>query len=315
MKQPHWVFVPILLLALLAQASVAEGGLSASYSWGSFGRGPGQFDQPFAVAVSPNGVVYVTDPGNYRIQAFTTSGAYLFEWGSAGTGPGQFSGELWGIAVTQSGDVLVTDHTHSRVQRFTSNGTYLSQFGTSGSGAGQLDYPYGIALDAVGTIYVADYGNNRVQSFTDAGAPLASFMLPAGREPIGVAVGRDGAIYATSDGGEPLLFSLSQTGANARWFSYPGSAQGVAVGPDGIVYVANTSNCLLQAFRPSGEQLGTWGRIGSGVGEFLAPIGVAATPDGNVFVVDRYTNRVTVFVGSPTSATKSTWGRIKSTYK
>lgn len=37
-------------------------------SWGSYGQQPGQFDQPFAVAASHGGAVYVTDWGNHRVQ-------------------------------------------------------------------------------------------------------------------------------------------------------------------------------------------------------------------------------------------------------
>jgi tripartite motif-containing protein 71 len=38
--------------------------------WGSRGTGPGEFDYPVGVAVGPNGYVYVTDEGNYRVQYF-----------------------------------------------------------------------------------------------------------------------------------------------------------------------------------------------------------------------------------------------------
>ncbi len=39
-------------------------------SWGSLGNGPGQFDTPHGIAVSPKDEVYVADRGNRRIQVF-----------------------------------------------------------------------------------------------------------------------------------------------------------------------------------------------------------------------------------------------------
>ena len=49
-------------------------------SWGSLGNGPGQFDTPHGVAVSPKDEIYVADRGNRRIQVFDPSGKYLREF-------------------------------------------------------------------------------------------------------------------------------------------------------------------------------------------------------------------------------------------
>ena len=46
-------------------------------SWGSLGTGPGQFDTPHGIAVSPKDEVYVADRGNRRIQVFDTAGKFL----------------------------------------------------------------------------------------------------------------------------------------------------------------------------------------------------------------------------------------------
>src|SRR4029077_6629695 len=46
-------------------------------SWGSLGNGPGQFDTPHGIAVSPSDEVYVADRGNRRIQVFDTEGKFI----------------------------------------------------------------------------------------------------------------------------------------------------------------------------------------------------------------------------------------------
>ena len=49
-------------------------------SWGSLGNGPGQFDTPHGIAVSPKDEIYVADRGNRRIQVFDPEGKYLREF-------------------------------------------------------------------------------------------------------------------------------------------------------------------------------------------------------------------------------------------
>ncbi len=52
-----------------------------STTWGSKGKGDGQFDDPTSVAVDPiTNKVYVADPRNKRIQLFDSTGRFLTKW-------------------------------------------------------------------------------------------------------------------------------------------------------------------------------------------------------------------------------------------
>ena len=58
----------------------ADGGLIRS--WGSPGRGPGEFMVPHGIGVLPDGRVIVNDRENNRVQVFDSEGGYLTEWGN-----------------------------------------------------------------------------------------------------------------------------------------------------------------------------------------------------------------------------------------
>lgn len=48
--------------------------------WGEAGTGPGQFRLPHSIAIDEEGIVYVADRENGRIQRFDLTGRYLGEW-------------------------------------------------------------------------------------------------------------------------------------------------------------------------------------------------------------------------------------------
>ncbi len=49
-------------------------------SWGSYGTGPGQFDQPHSLAFDSKGLLYVADRNNNRIQVFDQDGNFKKEY-------------------------------------------------------------------------------------------------------------------------------------------------------------------------------------------------------------------------------------------
>ncbi len=83
---------------------------------GSNGSGDGQFGTQ-GIAVTANGLVYVADQSNDRIQRFDEDGNFQTRWGSEGTGDGQFE-HPGGVAVAPTGLVYVADTYNGRIQRF-----------------------------------------------------------------------------------------------------------------------------------------------------------------------------------------------------
>jgi DNA-binding beta-propeller fold protein YncE len=76
----------------------------------------GQFRSP-SIKAAPDGLIYVADAENDRIQVVDGAGRVVAAWGSKGAAPGQFSYPI-GIAADAAGNVYVADFGNDRVQKF-----------------------------------------------------------------------------------------------------------------------------------------------------------------------------------------------------
>ena len=70
----------------------------------------------------------------------------------------------------------------------------------------------------------------------------------------------------------------------------------LALAPDGVMYVSDGyGNARVHKFSPEGEHLLSWGKPGSGPGEFNLPHGIKVDATGNVYVADRENSRIQIF--------------------
>jgi DNA-binding beta-propeller fold protein YncE len=89
---------------------------------GTAGRGNGEFNVPYTIAIDVAGDLYVTDVLNNRIQKFSPSGAFIARYGrnggdgTAGTALGEFA-EPYGVATDCRSNVYVTEEGSARVQK------------------------------------------------------------------------------------------------------------------------------------------------------------------------------------------------------
>jgi DNA-binding beta-propeller fold protein YncE len=130
--------------------------------WGSPGTEPGQFARARALALGPDGNLYVADACNHRIQVFRRDGEFVTCWGTPGTEPGQLS-YPYDLAFGPQGLLYVVEYGNHRVQKFTPAGISLGCWGTAGREPGQLNSPWALVVDSHGKVHVLDSENHRVQ--------------------------------------------------------------------------------------------------------------------------------------------------------
>ncbi|MGH9023480.1 MAG: hypothetical protein ACRDV9_10340 [Acidimicrobiia bacterium] len=165
----------------------------------------------------------------------------------AGTGQAGFSGDGQAainarinaprtVAVGPDGSIYLTDTENNRIRRIDPSGTITTVAGTGKSGSAgdggpgtlaTLKTPHGVAVDANGDVYFADSPNDRVRRIDHLTGHVFAFAGAVGRRGFG------------GDDGPAVSARLS-------------NPKGVAVGPDGLVYIADTGNNRVRRVDRSG---------------------------------------------------------------
>jgi DNA-binding beta-propeller fold protein YncE len=137
---------------------------------GKRGVDKGEFNFPTNVFVDAQGLLYVADTLNFRIQIFDPEGQFVRTFGQQGDGPGTFNRPK-GVAVDSEGHIYVADASFNNFQIFDQEGRLLLAVGSGGPRPGEFMLPAGLFIDGQDRIYVADQENARVQVFQYVRAP------------------------------------------------------------------------------------------------------------------------------------------------
>jgi NHL repeat-containing protein len=135
-------------------------------TWGAFGGTP--FNIVHGVKVSNDGLVYVADRGNKRVQVFTTSGEYRQQVTIGGdTAAAQTAAGLSFSPDRQQQFLYVADLGNSQIDILDRKSLkMLGAIGKPGRNPGEFGTLHHMAADSKGNIYTAEIGRNkRVQKF------------------------------------------------------------------------------------------------------------------------------------------------------
>ena len=294
---------------------------------GEFGSDNSRFRWVSDIDVDPQGNVYVSDIDNYRVQKFNSAGVYQATLGVTGvpylTDPNHYN-RPWGIAAGPDGSLYIIEQYGYRLIKMNSAGVQQWTVGTPGAPGDDNQHFGGSwaflegspAVDAAGRVYVTDTANQRVQIFNANGSYYATMGVT--REggddnahfncPAGVAISPlNGDIFIADkcahriqvfNSSRVYKMTLGETyvsGNDNQHFNYP---IGVAVAPDGTLYVADADNhrvqkCTLLQFSYTCETF-AGGMPGRAFSQ-MHPLAVAVDTAGRVFAADEGENRVLVF--------------------
>jgi DNA-binding beta-propeller fold protein YncE len=215
-------------------------------------------------------------------------------WGSTGAISVDRDGRsVWAIercgssSWQQTGRVSCAGSTVAPVLKFDSAGSVVRSFG-----GGMFVFPHGLYVDREGNVWVTD-----ARAATDA--EFAQFADAKGKGHTVVKFSPDGKV----------LLTLGKPGIAGDPPEYLNEPCDVIVAPNGHVLVSeghsgqnarsgtpppNTVSRISE-FSTDGKFIRSWGRLGSGRGEFMTPHALAFDSHGRLFVADRGNDRVQVF--------------------
>jgi sugar lactone lactonase YvrE len=273
------------------------------------------------VGVWVNGTsVYASTLQNYVLE-FTGSGS------TYGSTPVTFGGPTTQLnnpdEMVQVGQSLyVADTFNDRIVKYNT----LSPSATPVVVKTGLLYPAGIRTDQNDNFYVIEGNNGNSPEYEDMYSPNFSTLLnQCSVSPSlgawGVAVNTSGNVYVSglnslsvtvlqgcseptevpTPTSTPISGLLSCPVSNILQASQP---WGVALGPQGNVYVADASENTIDNFSPAGNaQLPV-----INLGAPSLPVGVAVDGEGNIFVTDENLDQVDVYASNGTPITQ--WGSV-----
>jgi sugar lactone lactonase YvrE len=247
------------------------------------------FSGPYGITVDLTGTIYVADTGGLKIRKITAAGVVTSLAGISGL-PGstdgvgtsaRFSGPA-GVAVDSSGNVYVADAGNHKIRKITPDGIVSTFAGTGISGSADgggivasFFSPYGITIDSNGNIYIGDSRNNKIRKITPtavvttfagsgtAGSTDALGTAATFNYPVGLAFDTSGNLLVadrlnnkirkiTADGNVTTFAGNGTVGSTdgirtSASFYYP---FGIAIGPDGYIYVADSGNNKIRRISP-----------------------------------------------------------------
>lgn len=284
---------------------------------GAKGASKHQLDMPVACAVAPvNGLVYMSDSNNSRIQVINFSGDIVSQFGKQGDENGELNMPT-GIAVSghahdRKGQdtVYVVDSANKRVLVFAADGKFLHYFKQT-----KFSTPLNVATDHHGNIYIVDGATAAINVFDHAEHFQFSFGGPGtedglfGKDPMtgdcvgGLAVDPAGRIFVADRYNNRIqvfncqgqfLYNFSELGGCSNdKFNGPSF---ITISQGGHLYISDSGNSRVLVSSMDGHLMNEMGTNGNQDGNFVLAAGLCLSNDNRrLLVIDSKENRFQIF--------------------
>jgi sugar lactone lactonase YvrE len=169
--------------------------------FGSFGTGPGQFQDPMNMNVDGNGNIYLIDDQAQGVNKLDPNGTPIWSVG----GPNETDPDLAGYhhrgSFDPAGVYWITNDGNGRVVGLDADGKKVDAYGGNGTEIGQFQGTFSVVFDAAGNAYVDECSDTRLQVLDPQHQVIGVLDSPGGM-PFGnsYTIGPDGRLYAISGG-------------------------------------------------------------------------------------------------------------------
>ncbi len=256
--------------------------------------------QPQALAIDPEGQVYVVDAGNHRIVKFDAAGNFQQTVGGFGWERQQFDRPLDATAKTGL-DLFVADYNNERIERYDLKLNFISSLYSDETlpAALQFGFPSGVDISRHGEIFIVDTENNRVLKLNSAGRPDVSFgdfNWGAGQlqQPAKIEVSAADQVFVSDLKANAIVVFDYYGNFVTRFGSDALLKPSGLAAADGYLYVADSGHHQVAVFNQQHQLVFRWGELGSQFGAFNEPVDVGIHR-GKIFVLDAGNARVQVF--------------------
>ena len=223
---------------------------------------------PLALTVDPHGIVWFTESNASKLGRFDPATGTFTEYSVPGIG------DMWGITVDQAGYIWLTQYSlkgsvnpggavepggNGRLIRFTpATGNFtIINIPTPGS------FPFRITTDSQGRVWFTELLGNRIGSYDPSAGKLEEYSVPSQfAGPADLTFDNHGTLWFSEAYNESITRFDPRTDAFHEYHfyaidanQYVGSPVGLAVTPDGIIWVADHGGSWIVEFNSTSQQI------------------------------------------------------------
>jgi len=169
-----------------------------------------------------------------------------------------------------------------------------------GGSGGRMKKPINITIDKNGSKYITDTGRGQVLKFNVDDKFVRAYGVEGQFKPGDVAIVED-KLYISDLRNHMIQVLDKKSGKLLFKMATPDQKEGVVQFPTNLavygkhLFISDTGNFKITKYTLDGKYVHSLGEVGSGLGKFARPKGIAVDKQGHMYVVDSAFENVQIF--------------------